>query len=66
MLSTFNYSLQTDIIRRMCCATAKCNNQVISLLINFPPSYPRNKGPIFRFAQGTSVSNAVRFKILEV
>ncbi|KAK7573878.1 hypothetical protein V9T40_011069 [Parthenolecanium corni] len=57
--------VKTDIIRRMCCATAKCNNQVISLLINFPPSYPRNKGPIFRFAQGTSVSNAVRFKILE-
>ncbi|XKL68648.1 hypothetical protein PGB90_006417 [Kerria lacca] len=57
--------LKTDIIRRMCCTTAKCNGQIISLLINFPPSYPRNKGPIFRFAQGTTVSNAVRFKILE-
>ncbi|XKL65211.1 hypothetical protein PGB90_005297 [Kerria lacca] len=57
--------LKTDIIRRMCCTTAKCNGQIISLLINFPPSYPRNKGPIFRFAQGTTVSNAVRFKILQ-
>lgn len=55
-----------DAIKRNCTVTAGVDGHVVILHINFPSSYPFNAIPTFQFAQGTSVDNLMKSKILKV
>ncbi|XP_075212964.1 WD repeat domain 59 [Lycorma delicatula] len=55
-----------DDIKRTCTVTANVDGHKVILHISFPSSYPFNASPTFQFAQGTSVDNVMKAKILKV
>lgn len=57
---------KVDVMRRLCSVTIKHDTDTIVLLINFPPSYPRNRCPVFRFMKGTTIDNSIKTNILKV
>lgn len=58
--------LQMDAADRSCTVSVHCSNHRVKMLVTFPAQYPNNAAPSFQFINPTTITSAVKAKLLKV
>lgn len=60
------FVLQMDAADRSCTVSVHCSNHRVKMLVTFPAQYPNNAAPSFQFINPTTITSAVKAKLLKV
>eukprot|EP00795_Rhopilema_esculentum_P001709 gene1709-16188_t len=58
-------TIPLDAKQRVCVVSAKIGHHLVSLNITFPPAYPNNVPPNFRFSKETNVDHDLRSRLMK-
>ncbi|XP_075432740.1 GATOR2 complex protein WDR59 isoform X5 [Ascaphus truei] len=61
-----NVNIEMDAMNRSCTVSVHCGNHRVRMLVMFPVQYPNNAAPSFQFVTPTSISSAMKAKLLKI
>ncbi|XP_075796784.1 GATOR2 complex protein WDR59 isoform X1 [Pelodiscus sinensis] len=61
-----NVNVEMDAVNRSCTVSVHCGSQRVKLRVTFPVQYPNNAAPSFQFAPPTTISSAMKAKLLKI
>ncbi|XP_053558112.1 GATOR complex protein WDR59 isoform X2 [Bombina bombina] len=61
-----NVNIEMDAMNRSCTVTVHCRNHRVRMLVMFPVQYPNNAAPSFQFVTPTTISSAMKAKLLKI
>ncbi|XP_063294156.1 GATOR2 complex protein WDR59 isoform X2 [Pelobates fuscus] len=61
-----NVNVEMDAMNRSCTVSVHCGNHRVRMLVMFPVQYPNNAAPSFQFITPTSITSAMKAKVLKI
>ncbi|KAE8609135.1 hypothetical protein XENTR_v10011722 [Xenopus tropicalis] len=61
-----NVNIEMDAMNRSCTVSVHCGNHRVRMLVMFPVQYPNNAAPSFQFVTPTTISSAMKAKLLKI
>ncbi|KAM4721286.1 GATOR2 complex protein WDR59 isoform 2-T2 [Rhinophrynus dorsalis] len=61
-----NVNIEMDAMNRSCTVSVHCGNHRVRMLVMFPVQYPNNAAPSFQFVTPTTISSAMKAKVLKI
>ncbi|KAL6061804.1 hypothetical protein STEG23_022392, partial [Scotinomys teguina] len=61
-----NVNVEMDAADRSCTVSVHCSNHRVKMLVTFPAQYPNNAAPSFQFINPTTITSAVKAKLLKI
>ncbi|KAG9474820.1 hypothetical protein GDO78_003339 [Eleutherodactylus coqui] len=60
-----NVNIEMDAMNRSCTVSVHCGNHRVRMLVMFPVQYPNNAAPSFQFVTPTTITSAMKMKLLK-
>ncbi|XP_071973231.1 GATOR2 complex protein WDR59 isoform X1 [Engystomops pustulosus] len=61
-----NVNIEMDAMNRSCSVTVHCGNHRVRMVVMFPVQYPNNAAPSFQFVTPTTITSAMKMKLLKI
>uniref|UniRef100_A0A8C5WKW0 WD repeat domain 59 n=1 Tax=Leptobrachium leishanense TaxID=445787 RepID=A0A8C5WKW0_9ANUR len=61
-----NVNVEMDAVNRSCTVSVHCGSHRVRMLVTFPAQYPNNAPPSFQFITPTSITSAMKAKLLKI
>ncbi|XP_075045379.1 GATOR2 complex protein WDR59 isoform X1 [Mixophyes fleayi] len=61
-----NVNVEMDAMNRCCTVSVHSGNHLVRMLVMFPVQYPNNAAPSFQFVNPTSITSAMKIKLLKI
>lgn len=61
-----NVNIEMDAMNRSCTVSVRCGNHRVRMMVKFPVQYPNNAAPSFQFVPPTTITSAMKVKLLKI
>ncbi|XP_040265541.1 GATOR complex protein WDR59 [Bufo bufo] len=61
-----NVNIEMDAMNRSCTVSVHCGNHRVRMVVMFPVQYPNNAAPSFQFVTPTTITSAMKAKLLKI
>ncbi|XP_075694474.1 GATOR2 complex protein WDR59 isoform X2 [Rhinoderma darwinii] len=61
-----NVNIEMDAMNRSCTVSVHCGNHRVRMVVMFPVQYPNNAAPSFQFVTPTTITSAMKMKLLKI
>ncbi|KAM5138755.1 GATOR2 complex protein WDR59 [Mantella aurantiaca] len=61
-----NVNIEMDAMNRSCTVSVRCGNHRVRMMVKFPVQYPNNAAPSFQFVPPTTITSAMKVKVLKI
>ncbi|XP_072278600.1 GATOR2 complex protein WDR59 isoform X2 [Pyxicephalus adspersus] len=61
-----NVNIEMDAMNRSCTVSVRCGNHRVRMVVKFPVQYPNNAAPSFQFVPPTTITSAMKVKLLKI
>ncbi|XP_073515805.1 GATOR2 complex protein WDR59 isoform X2 [Phyllobates terribilis] len=61
-----NVNIEMDAVNRSCTVSVHCGSHRVRMVVMFPVQYPNNAAPTFQFVAPTTITSAMKMKLLKI